>query len=467
MLIPFPAIPDLADKQVLSAEQLNTYASALEWLLGESHAPTSLWPTVSGGPYMGGTTSNSYQPVWIGHMYHHASDVHYRLYADTSYAGHTWYVRVGYYGDDAAWHYGAEHTGTSGEMIDVTMSVGPAMTAGRVYEWRVEAHTPAGHSDCSASAVLYHLAERGSLTGWTAPPAFADGVSDSDELNEVATDLRALHALVSPVNVLAGGETVAQSNGTWRYWGTYAYRYRPAGLSAAVRVNCSNGRHWRWRVLFSDEFADWNTLYTSSTIAGTGRDQVSWAEEIDLPTALAGSGISLSLGAFYGVRIEVQSTDGGTANLLQQVITRYSDQAPAAGWQVPTRYSQGDTTVTPANLNKLSTDLGYLGAGGAEEIWGDTLAVTAWRDPSTWAPLPRCYSGRHRKRWLTYKPIEGSRPVVHYGTGFLLGADLPGYDASKPWQSYDLGQLRMLPAGAAFYVSGADGAFECDSAVVV
>jgi len=474
MLVPFPAIPDVADGMILSAGQMNAYKSGVEWLLGEAHAPIALWQFGSGGPWNGSTSQTTDQPVWWGHMYHGGDTLHF-IYGASAYNGACVFKLI-YIGDDGNPHDATptyDGAYTSWQEVTITgIDHLPYMTKGKVYEWRVQCHVKDAGTNASAGVTLFHLSEHKTLTNWVTPPSFVTGPSSAAQLNTLKQDILALYSYLSPTNPLMVNDPRA-GTGSWIPWGTYIFRYRPHGLSVAARASCATGHHWQARVMVSTDRSHWAQVWTSNMVTAISNDPaVVWGDAIDFTTgdaaaALAEQGIVLHLGDYLFVQLQLNSPDSGGVRMWQQVITRWSSQVPASGWAGAHLFSQGETTVTPSNLTKYTNDVKAFYTGGVEELWSENMGFCAFRDPSTWGVMPQSYSGRHRKRWLCYLASATSPATLHCGTGFTKTTSLPSPTSGDwAWQCYDLEQVSTLFPGGAYYVENVDGAFECDIPLV-
>lgn len=460
-MLSFPTISPVTSGQTLGAAQLNSYKSALEYLLGESHAPMSL----PGRASSVARYQTSWGTVWTGYLYHGSNTLYYLMRMHNQGSGKVCHARLLYTGDDGAQHVvktisavnndWTVHSGT------VDLSSETQLTPGRAYEWRWQTRTD--EETYNTVLEVWTVAERGAISGWLAPPTFAAGMSDPDDLNTLRTDLNLLYAnMVARTAALCRPTAQGWENDleNWHSRALAVWRYRPQRLYARVRLRAS-ARVWcQWRVSLSDQADRSAALYTSDEIEVFDRR---WASvtigmtDAAVAAALSAAGITLTAGQYYTVKVGIRKTQPAPdAYSLDHVfLCRLSSQAPAAGWAVPHLFAHGDTAISPANMAAYSTDLLELYSGG-ERLWGES--------PAMWAGghQDQAY-GYHRKRWLCYLHAEDARPQLYHGANLADSMDLP---TGTGWQVYDLGQVAGLPWGGLMYLTGCTAAFECDAPVV-
>lgn len=465
-MIPFPTIPEVENGQTLSAGQLNAYKSALEWLLAESHAPEALAGQMV--EYSTNSTSSN-NVVWEGYLYHQRDTLYYRLEGveEGGGAGDSWNVRIDYYGNDSAWHtlVTLSVQGNWWQAREGTVSLASAsMTVGRLIHYRIRFWC--GDDDHWSKLRIWTIAERGAVTGWATPPTFAATTSSAAQLNTLRTDCNALHAgVVSPIAPLfasyhTSGRIEGDGDTSWHGFYAGIYRYRPERLSAGVQWYLWSTKPAQWRLRLRDTAGREATIYTSPEIQGASAYRWSTAE-IDLTTgdaaaALTAAGITLSRGSYYRVILQMRKAEG-TGHVLTvngAFITRVSSGTPAGGWQALKLWAHGNNDVSPANLNKFSTDLTMLYSGG-EQLWGECPAI--WYNTGM-----HRMGGRHRKRWLNYvRKSSSNTPSIHYGVNFATGEDLPN---QAGWLRYDMTQLGV-PWGGAYVLEDVACAFESDEVI--
>jgi len=469
-VIPFPRIPEVADRQIVGETYLTLLGRATDYLLGESHAAVAAPHATDqlerledeyGDP--GGSGAYYY-------LYHASDTLAYAFFAGNDSAGETWYVKLEFYGDDSAWHTAEEWSGTEGfphaEAGTLDLSGEAQLTIGTIYQWRFQTKT----SDELYNTVLQvtQLATRTAVSGWTAPPVFAAATSDYADCNILRTDLNALYAgvvpSVNPLGMSEGAKEHIHTQDTYQAYSRFAYRYRPDGLYCAVWGMIGGAQTWYWRVMFADAAGNEAEVYESSELAASG-DYVAQSTTIDLTSgapaaALAAAGITLTLGNGYLVTIEAKRTSSDqTLYLKNAMVVRTSTGTPDGDWDVPKLWAHGDTDLGPTGMNKFSTDLALLYSGGDEELWGDHHAARSLDNDNA-------YGGVHRKRWLVYRAVEGETPKLLYGSGYATEYGLPtcAAGAGEQWLSFDLRGLSGLAMGAYYYVTDAGAAWESDEA---
>ena len=463
-VIPFPRIPEVADRQIVGETYLTLLGRATDHLLGESHAAVA-------APHATATLSRqeaTYGDVGGGATYYlyHASDtLAYWFIAGNTSAGKTWYIHLDYYGDDDAWHTVGAWSGTaspSAQSGTLDLSAETQITVGNIYQWRWQGKTSDANYYTTLQVTM--LATRPTLTGWVAPPTFAAATSDYADCNILRTDLNALYAFLPSVNPLAMSEDAKEhihTQGDWVAYTQWAYRYRPNGLHVGVWGKIMGGT-WGWRVIFMDSAFNEAVIYSVSDIAPTADYSVQ-SVDLDLTsgavaTALAAAGITLTFGAGYLVTLEAKrQSDDHTLYLDHAVCIRTSDGTPDGSWAVPELWAHGDTDLGPTGMNKFSTDLGLLYTGGAEALWGDHHAAHYYDGDNT-------YAGVHRKRYLVYRAVEGEAPTLLYGTSYATEYGLPtcASGAGEQWLSFDLRGLSGLAMGGYYIVDDVGAAWESD-----
>jgi len=482
--IAFPAIPVLENGMVLSAATLNhAFTAAERWLLGESHAPLACQHTrfASTDVYQ-----EDYQTIWTCYLRHTSNTLVYKLHIKINYGNaidRDWYYQIQVY-DGSTWYTAKTETGTDntyqnkeGTVDLTTVSDGSGgyiddhLVAGTVYQWRlqVKCGRQGEPADCTVHCLPWTLRLRNSVSGWQTPPTFAAATSSADDFNDMRTDLNALYAAMSDVNIhstqMAEHEITSVAD-TWEEYTSCVYRYRPESIYCNVQ-GCTqthsdpDTRYWKWRLAVYDDTTPTANgpayVYTSDAQYGAGLDpnQYTWdSATIDLTagaaaSALSTAGITLTFGNYYRLVIEVCRGDANEAAYIRHgILLRLSDNTPDAGWDTLNDWAHGDTDVGPMHLNKLADNLTDLYTGN-ERLWNETLAV------DTTSGGLGC-AGVHRKRYLHY--IASAAPRVYYGVAFDSTYDL---SASNTWTSVDLGDVGV-PYGTVYFVDNVTCAFECD-----
>ena len=454
----FPNIPEVEDRQTLGATYLNALARGCEHLLGVSHASYGL-------PHATAVLEryfDSYGTMATYWLYHGSDSVAYGIWVGTDSAGKRWYLHLDYYGDDDAWHTVLAGDGTEAfpHILSGTLDLSAEtdLTIGKIYQWRIQGQTTDASYHTQVQVML--LSTRPTLTGWTAPPSLAAGVSDPADINVYRADLVALNAqMVAPTNALSYCEDSKDhehTEDTWAAFTRYAYRYRPNGLTVGIHGVIIGGT-WAWRVRFADSAGHEAVIYTSADVAAA-LDYSYQSTDLDLTAgavaaALTAASITLTFGAGYVVTIEAKrGSDVNTLHLRRGVCLRTSNGTAGGSWADNKLWAVEDRDVGPTQLNKVRTDLLELYTGGSEELWGENHAMR-WVSGSE-----RPCAGVHQKRYLMYRCVSGETPTLQYGEDF--SSDY-GLTAGTGWLSFDLTSI-ALPLGGAYIVADVETAFESD-----
>lgn len=457
-MLAFPRIPEVVDGMALSATTLNSYHRGLRYLLSVGHAPalaartTNTWSS---------TTATSAYTIWG--MY--APQVGATLYANIWFKG-TWYAQIRYYGDDSAYHTVWSGDGGSDWQLDdeIDLSSETELTEGNIYQWIVQIWTTAGNT---ASAAIWAMNLRKTLTGWAAVPTFTNAASsDADEFNVIRTDLNALQEWFPTYNSMqvSSGPVHYVDTSLWHTWWAGAMRWKAGqGLycSAEFKAWLGNGdQEFTWGIdlhLPTRDGDDWSksTAYsrdiTNAEIAAGGGQYVRFETTIPAATFAA-----LSEGTYYKISYWVylggSGEDGNDVYCQRPICARDPASAPAVSWPTLTDWSHGDADAGATRLNAISTALGELYTGGDEALFPE---------------LPM-YAGNygailHAKPWLVYRISAGASPTVRYGADYLSTYSLPSSIADS-FVSFDLGAIRQLLWGSRYLLSGVNWAIEADVA---
>jgi hypothetical protein len=444
-MIPFPAIPTVADGQALSAVTLNSYTRACRWLLGKSHEPY-----LANGVF-GYLAYDSWTELYRGWALHYADTLYYDMHISTWYGG-TWHVEVQYWGTDDNWHTVVDlYTSTDERYANtVDLSSESYLAADKLHLWRVIALSEAGAGNPVVVSVR-RLAIRNALTisSW---PTFTNAApSAAADFNELRTNLNAIRDYLPPAEALACelGETTV-GLGSWTQVGRTRYiRYRPESLTVGLQVR-SASYNYQWRVVITDESDVATTIHTSGSYGWHSDRWDAYEETIDI-SAYA------SLGDYLRVSVQV-FTASGHVIARRPYAFRESDQTPAAAWPTLPTWEHGDTDIGETGLGVL-VDAGEELYSGDEELWSevrfayrDTLAL--WGSP--------IHMGLHKRRWLTYLPRDGETPTLRYGTTFARDETVSLPNDGEEWHNYDLASVPHLAPGQPYNVEGCHSAFESD-----
>ena len=472
MRVEFPTIPEVADGMVGSAATFNTWSSALTYLLGESHAPFASTFTTRDDEE---EYRDTYQTVTVGYAPYRGEAMLYYAFEAYQNSGNTtlhWYARIGFYGDDSAWHWVYETSGTdrafayksgthaleAGELAQLTY--------GHIYEWRVQLR--GDNENYNTFYRLWQIGLLAAITGWPTAPTFTeDGGPDAADFNTIKTAAEKLADFVPTINWCGGGEPVREWNHT--SWGTVqrgVIRYRPKSLLCVVRYRQRHGyaaRTVRWQVQVRDTAGNEADVYESGDLPTTGGIEEQ-SQEIDLTAgaaaaALAAAGITLTVGNLYRVTIRMRRVVGTDAEVLDVyggMIIRTSAGTPAGGWVTPALWKHLDNDVGPTKLNAYWTDLTLL-RSGAEALHGHTPVMCHMFPEGG----NRSLHGIRRKRWLHYRCLDADdAPRIHYGAAH---GQMQTLEAGSGWVAYDLEQIAALPYGATYWLSRTLTAFEADT----
>lgn len=448
----FPTPPVVVDDQVLSAATLNSYVKSASWLLGFSH-----------GRFTGDFASRqiaryetSWGVMWNGWLYHQSALVDYDLWCGNTSAGKTWFISLQVYGDDSAWHSVLDLTGTTNGHHTGTINLAAVpVTPGQIYPWRIVGRT----TDATYYSVVYiwQIASRANISGWAAPPTFANGVIPyASDFNGLRASAVALHGFLPEVEPLC--QTRAHGGNIQLLWynlGAASYDYRPNAVLCGVELESA----WapvRWRVLASTGWGptagDTDVeLYDSGWLA-PGPWHMYYQTLAISPT------LTPALGDRLRFVIETQHQNPGavhhTHHARRGFFLRDSNQVPGAGWPAPVLWQHGDTDVSAARLNALSAALTQLHSGN-EALWSQ-VGACAYQAGGT-------YAGAYRRRWLVYRHADGKTPTIQYGLWWSQSYSLPR-DHGK-WLCFDLTHLSGILPGGLYYVHDVDGAFESEAVI--
>jgi len=469
--VEFPTIPEVTDGMVASAATFNTWSSALTYLLGQSHAPYASTYTDRD---VEEEYRDTYQSVTIGYAPYRGEETLYYAFDvyQNSGGANNWHARIGFYGDDDAWHWVYETNGTDGAWAHKSGTHGltagelAQLTDGEIYQWRIQIKGDA--ETYNTYLRLWQFGLRAAISDWPASPTFvADAVPDADDFNTIRTAAGKLADFAPEINWCGGGEPIREVNGydSWYTVQRGVWRYRPESLLCVVRYRQRHGfagRTVRWQVQVRDTAGNEAAVYESGDLATTGGTEEQ-TETIDLTAgaaaaALAAAGIALTQGDLYRCTIRMKRTtnDAEVLDLYGGMIVRSSEGTPDGAWVVPNAWAHLDDDVGPTNLNAYWTDLDLLYSGN-EALFGDTPVICYLSSDDSSA---RTLHGIHRKRWLHYRCIdEDDAPRLYYGTAHGQSQILT---AGSGWQTYDLEQIAALPYSATYWLSRTLTAFEAD-----
>jgi len=190
MRVEFPTIPEVVDGMVASAATFNTWSSALTYLLGQSHAPFASTHICS----VAEEYRDTYQTVTIGYAPYRGEEMIYYAFDcyQNSGGANYWHARIGFKGDDDAWHWVYETSGTDGSWVHRSgthaLEAGELaqLTDGNIYEWRIQ--IKGDNETYNTYLRLWQFGLRAEITGWPSVPTFTeDGVPDAADLNTIRT----------------------------------------------------------------------------------------------------------------------------------------------------------------------------------------------------------------------------------------------------------------------------------------
>jgi hypothetical protein len=476
-LIPWPAIADVIDGQVLSAAQLNSYKEAVEHLLAHRHGPNGVVATKKGVH----TLTNDYETLWQGYMYHSTLLLAYTVGLTWAGAGGCQW-RLCYRGDDTALHTAYQNDETVTGIHSGTVALaGTSMTLGKVYEWYLRVESDAATPVVTGN--VWRLCEQDNVAAeWVAPPTFVNGLSDDGDLNALKTDCDALHAhMISKVNpFFIVEDEVTYNNGSMAPVAYGRFRYHPNHIYIQISGRMKVGTSWTWRPTI--EYQDGSTEALAESAPITSGDDFKWDQA---SFDISGLATPLVEGTDYRVEVEV---DTGSDDLeVKEVLILYGQGAgvPAAGWEVPVLFAEGNTNLSAANMNKYSTDLLMLYTAGGEMLWGENHAIQYnsedHADSFNGTSFKRMFGGAHQKKYFVYRheAVAGDitdGPRLNYGEGHDYHVDLPTGEDFDPspdnatlslseWLVYDLSQLPMLAFGTLYSAEHCFIAFESDVAI--
>lgn len=477
----WPAQPTVESGSVFSAAMIRyAHGAAISWLHGESLASFAL-PHVrlpSTDVYQ-----TDYQTIWELWAIHAAQLAYYRLLVKINYGdaiNRTWAYRMQVSPDNGAtWYTAREASGTQNTYqthdgtIDLTAVadgsggfIADHLTVGRVYKWRLQVRVAVQGepADCTVHLVPWSIGTRKSVAagdGWQTPPTFTAATSNPAHLNTLAHDARALQHALPPGEAstsLPALHTVTFSE-TWEELTRLVYRYRPNMLYVVALGSAWSNETWQWRVKVETDTLS-AVVYTSGAITGDEAQELedySWAnaQMIDLTdgaaaAALAAAGITLTLGDWYRVVVEIYTTASpGRAWAIGAAVYRTSDNTPGAGYTVPHLWAHGDTNIGPTYLNQLSASLTAL-YSGSEALHFDAQGVDVVAQGSGHALA-------HRRRYLRY--VAPDQPRIYYGPDLDRTYDPPAAATPEPVDLDAVG----VPYGSIYYVTGAETCMEADS----
>jgi hypothetical protein len=477
----WPAQPQVESGTVFSAAMLRyAHGAAISWLHGESHAS---YPLPHVRPPSTDVFQADYQTIWTLWGIHASQVAYYRLRVKINYGNdihRAWAYRIQVSPDNGAtWYTAREMWDTNNTYqleegtIDLTAvsdggggHIADHLTVGRLYKWRLQVRVAVqgDPADCTVHCEPWSIGTRKSVAagdGWLTPPTFAAGVSNPAHLNTLAHDAHALEHALPPGEASTSWpakHTITFSE-TWEELTRVAYRYRPNMLYVVVLGSAWADETWQWRVKVETDTAS-AVVYTSDPIAGNEALEIedySWtnAAMIDLTSgdaaaALSGAGITLTLGDWYRVAVEIYTTASpGRAWAVGAAVQRTSNQAPGAGYTVPHLWQVGDTDIGPTHLNALSASLTAL-YSGAEALHYDAAGVDVVANGSGHALA-------HRRRYLRY--VAPEQPRIHYGPDQSQTYDPPASATPAPVDLDAVG----VPYGSIYYVTGCETAMEADS----
>lgn len=465
----FPAIPTFEAGQVFSAAVMrHGHAAAISYLFGESHAS---WPLAHVRPPSTDVYQSIYQTIWELWALQSSQVFYWRLLVKVNYGNaidRTWSYRIQASPDGGTtWHDVRTESGAQNtyQLRQGTIDISAlGLTIGQVYKWRLQVAVTnqPDPADCTVHCIPWAMGTRKTVSGWTTPPTFTAGTSNPAHANTLTSDAQALYQALPPADAATSFpslHTVTFSE-TWEELTRAVYRYRPSSLYVAVLGSAWGDSSWQWRVKLETDSAS-AVVYTSGTIGGdeaTELSEYSWDNNalIGLTTgapaaALAAAGITLTLGEWYRVVVEVYSVSApGRAWAAGAAIYRVSGNVAGAGYTVPHLWAHGDQNIGPTYLNQYAASLTAL-YSGAEQLHLDTPAVDVVADGSGHALT-------HRRRYLRYRAPKQAR--IYYGAEMDRTYDPP---ASEEWASIDLDSID-LPYGAIYWVTGAEACMESDSA---
>jgi len=467
----FPVITALAD-QALGAAQLKSYKTAIEFLLGLSHATFSCeyCGKASVDVYQG-----DYQTIREWYMEHVTETLYRKLWVATDYGNavdREWSYVIQVYKTDT-WIDVVEESGTNNayeEKSGTTDITAHALTVGTAYHWRlrVKVSVQGEPEDCHVKCIPWSIRENGAVAGWQAPHTFTADTSDKAHFNDWRTDLLALKAAISPIGIPSANPeqmTVTAEPGNWEVYDHWCYRYRPESLQIVIQGSqqVSTGeddRWWRFRVLFQDDTTPAPkeaVIYTGEEQDGQGHDNFTWDNQVidltsgDAATALTAAGITLTLGNWYRIIIECDRGVNDQVALIRHVfVLRVSDGTPDGSWTAMNSWAHGDTDLGPTELNKYSADLVLL-YSGAEADFRQTIATCVGYGAS-----PMGYTFIHRKRWLHYLAPDSIIMFWPYER-----AETHSPPTGDDWQVFDLDSIDVL-YGSIYFVEGAISCYESD-----
>ena len=442
---------------VLSATTLNAYHRGLRYLLGQAHMPRMYQTAMSG--WTTAIAGESWAIVWEGIAPLVGLTLYYNVWAK----GPS-FLSVQYYGDDSAWHEAA--SGSSGPDYHyedtASLAAAPALTAGKMYTWRVYMRSTEGNSCYGA---LWALTIQPAISGWVAPTVFADAAtSGEDDFNDLRTDLYALNDWQTGYGHLQTGTPEAHYVDTslWHtFWlGTQRWKEGQAVYcSIEAKGWQGNGRKYvtwgidlQYPVRDGDDWAKLNVYSRNITYdeLATGAGQYM---RFDTTIAAATFG-ALVAGTVYGLSFWVylggSAEDNNDVWVTRPIAHRVADPDAAAGWPTLTDWEHGDDDVGETRLNAISTGLTELYTGGGEHVLPEL--------PVTGGTLGAMI---HAKRWLVYYITEGASPNIRYGANNEGSYNLPT-DVEDQYVSFDLTAISGLTPGALYILSGVTYAVEAD-----
>lgn len=471
-----PIFPDIStvSTQALGAAQLLSYKMGIEYLLGESHATIiSEWA----GKPSEDVWETAAVTIRTWYLRHTSNTLYYKLALKTDWGNEfdrDWsFVIQVFIG--AAWETAVTDTGTNNTYVTkegTTDITALGLVTDTIYQWRLRiwCSTTGEPEDYHVCCIPWSLRERAAVVGWQAPHTFAAGVSAAAHFNDWRTDLLALHAAVSPVIAASSSPpemTVTALPTNWEVYDHWAYRYRPESLRIIVQGATMthadpDTRYWRFRVRFEDDaYPTPNSavIFTGDPQYGMGFDWYTFDDQTlvlttdPIATILSGAGITLTFGNWYRIIIEVERGASDQVALIRHAyVLRTSLGTPTGGWAAMHLWVHGDNDIGPTELNKYSSDLGFL-YDGAERDFREAVAVCSANKGVGMLG----FTSVHRRRWLHY--LAPTSPCRLFWSLEGRAVDPPIGDE---WQVFDLDDVGMI-YGTFYVIVGPTACFESET----
>lgn len=438
----YPTLSDVADGQVLGAEQLKSYNAALEHLYAESHAPFPLGGAMLNRDTDHAGTAPTYP--WTGYTRHAGAALQYCFeIGENDGGGGSYHAAIQYYGDDQQYHTAATISGVGSATVSGVVDIsGATLTPGEVTLWRVGVY--GDDSDYNVSYMHWWLGEYNTVgtATWATPHVFSASAilpSQPADFNDWHTDLDLLNDVIPDMQWLTSN-TVLQNNSDndWHAVFRGVYPYRPDQLYLALCGRLTGGYTWQWRADLEDTSAHTATIYTSGTIAGTGANDTQ-STTVDLSTgtaagsAIAAGTITLTLGSYYRV------------TLYAKKITTLNAEVLYSHYAYMMRVSDGE----PNAVSNLLTngDFETKGAGGADVFgsWTETAGSTGGAAGTIGFDATRYYAGTLSAMIVggTLNPYMTQSATTTAGMPYSLGFYTRGDGTNAGRYA-----LRVGPAGA-------------------